>query len=349
MKKDKKQQIQKMLKEVNKLIKNIPDRQIPDILGDGILSDFLQSIVKPKPKSKAKKQNMYDYLLKNKNRLAILAFIRFAIQINYSIKGKVNNGIDVFVSPFHLQWFKDGVVFTQGKEGFKGLIGLYQNKKIKFAVAARDFKKGEDIGPNDFLFIDVEKVKKKLISKTKNINNLDNALKYLKSLLDNKENNEEKYQEFFTKYPWIFGAQYEKVDSHKKLNDENIPDFTGVRIKDKYWDIIEIKQPFLKLFKKGNYFNSSFNDSWNQTEGYLDFVVQNSDYLYREKGMLFDNPQCFLLVGYNLSEKQIKILRTKERRNPSIKILTYNDVLAMGKATRDFFNNLKTEKEITKK
>ena len=101
---------------------------------------------------------------------------------------------------------------------------------------------------------------------------------------------------------------------------------------------------FLSLFKKGNHFNSNFNDAWNQTETYLDFTTQNTDYLYREKHLLFDNPQCFLLVGYNLSTEQIKKLRTKERRNPSIRIITYNDVLTMGKATRDFFNNLRTEK-----
>ena len=338
-----KEEIQKLLKKINTLLKKLPQEEIFSTLGTGIIDDFLKAIAP----LKGKEENIYHYLLKNKQGLSILSLMRLVIQINYSIKAIVNEKIDVFVSPLHYQWFENGVMFMQGKERFAGLIGLYQDGKVKFAIAARDVKKGENMGPNDLLFIDVEKVQKKLTNRTKNISNLDDALKYLKKLLNNKESNEKKYQEFFAEHSWIFGAQYEKVDSHKKLNDENIPDFTGVRIKDKYRDIIEIKQPFLKLFKEGNHFNSNFNDSWNQTEEYLDFAVNDSDYLYR-KGMLFDNPQCFLLVGYNLSEKQIKSLRIKERRNPSIRILTYNDVLAMGKATRDFFNNLKIEKEAKK-
>jgi len=339
-----KEEIQKLLKKINTLLKKLPQEERFSTLRTGIIDDFLKAIAPPK----GKKENIYQYLLKNKQGLTILSLMRLAIQMNYSIKGIVNEKVDVFVSPLHYQWFENGVMYLQGKERFAGLIGLYQDGKVKFAVTARDIKKGENTKPNDFLFIDVEKVQKKLTNTTKNISNLDDALVHLKNFLDNKEDDEEKYQKFFTEHPWIFGAQYEKVDSHKKLNDKNIPDFTGVRIKDKHRDIIEIKQPFLELFKKGNHFNSNFNDSWNQTEEYLDFVVQNSDYLYREKGMLFDNPQCFLLVGYNLSEKQIKSLRTKERRNPSIRILTYNDVLAMGKATRNFFNNLNIEKKAKK-
>lgn len=341
---NKKEEIHKLLKKVNALLKNLPQEERFSTLGTGIIDDLLKAIAPPK----RKEESIYEYLLKNKEGLTILSLMRLAIQMNYSIKGVVNDKIDCFVSPFHYQWFENGVMFTQGKERFTGLISLYQDKKVKFGVAARDVKKGEDMGPNDLLFIDVEEAQKKFAGEKKDINSLYEALEYLKDLLDSKETDEEKYHKYFIDQPWIFGAQYQQVDSHKKLDDEKIPDFTGVRIKDMRRDIIEIKQPFLKLFKKGNNFNSSFNDAWNQIEGYLDFVVQNSDYLYREKGLLFDNPQCFLLVGYNLSDAQIKKLRTKERRNPSIRILTYNDVLAMGKATRDFFNNLKLEKETKK-
>lgn len=339
-----KEEIKELLKKVNALLKELPQEEMFAILGTGIMNDFLEAIAPLKGK-----EDIYQYLLKNKQGLTILALMRLAIHMNYSIKGIVNDKVDVFISPLHYQWFENGIMFMQGKERFEGLIGLYHDGKVQFAVSARDAKKGEDLGPEDFLFIDIEKAQEKLIRNIKGISDLDDALQYLKNLLDNKEDNEEKYQKFFTEHPWIFGAQYEKVDSHKKLNDENIPDFTGVRIKDKHRDVIEIKQPFLDLFKKENQFNSNFNDAWNQIEKYLDFVVQNSDHLYREKRLLFDNPQCFILVGYNLSDEQIKSLHTKERRNPSIRILTYNDVLAMGKATRDFFNNIKLQEEVKKR
>ena len=331
------EEIQKLLKNVNTLLNKLQNEDIIAALGTGILNDFLESIAPRKEKD----EDIYQYLFNNKQGLTILSLMRLAIQVNYSLKGIVNEKTDVFVSPLHYQWFENGVMFTQGEERFNGAIGLYQDGKIKFAIAAREFKKGDDLGPNDFLFIDSEKAQKIFNSSKKDIRNLENELESLRRLLDNKEDKEDKYQKFFTEHSWILGAQFDKIDSHEKLNDENIPDFTGVRIEDKNRDIIEIKQPFLELFKRGAQFNANFNDAWNQIEGYLDFVIQNYDYLRREKGMSFDNPRCFLIIGYNLSAEQLKSFKTKARRNPSIRIYTYNDILAMGKSTIDFFNRLK--------
>jgi len=73
----------------------------------------------------------------------------------------------------------------------------------------------------------------------------------------------------------------------------------------------------------------------------LDFTRQEAEYLRRQKGLFFDNPKCYLLIGYNLSEKQLKEIRRKERLNPAITILTYNDLLSMAKSTVDFIKALK--------
>lgn len=88
--------------------------------------------------------------MKNKQGLRFLTLIRLAIQMNYSIKGIVNGKVDVFVSPFHNQWFENGVMFTQGEKRFEGIIGLYENGIVKFGVASRDVKEGDNMGPNDF-------------------------------------------------------------------------------------------------------------------------------------------------------------------------------------------------------
>lgn len=137
------------------------------------------------------------------------------------------------------------------------------------------------------------------------------------------------------------GAQYARIDSHKTFNDDNIPDFTGVRVRDAARDIIEIKPPFLPLFKENNCFRAEFNNAWDQGERYLDFARNDSDYLKRQKGLFFDNPKCYLIAGYNLNDEQFKELRRKERMNPAITTLTYNDVLAMAHSTVAFVKALK--------
>ncbi len=41
----------------------------------------------------------------------------------------------------------------------------------------------------------------------------------------------------------------------------------------------------------------------------------------------FDNPGCYLIIGYDLSEKQLRKIRTKERLNPTIKVRTYDNLI----------------------
>ena len=198
------------------------------------------------------------------------------------------------------------------------------------------------MGPDDIEFIEPKKMNER--SKEANIpkdtSELDNSLILLESLLKEKENEESKYQDFLIKYPWIIGANYSLIESHKAFNDENIPDFTGVRIKDSKRDIIEIKPPFINLFTKDGSFSSEFNKSWNQVERYLDFARQESDYLERQKDLTFDNPKCILLAGYNLSTEQMKSIRRKEKMNPAINILTYEDLFVMTRSTITFIKSL---------
>ena len=325
--------------EAIKIIKSASDNDIPNLLGDGIFQSLLEAIAPTKTK---KEQTIYDYLLEHKHRLQLLALFRLAIQNNYSLKGKVGE-TDVFVSPEHIQWYEDGVMFLQGEKRFEGLIGLYQNGRVKFGIATRMILGGEKIGPDDLEFIDVEEMgeRSKQPSVPKSFSEIDKAIAELEALLKKGDNDESNYQNYFMKNPWVFGAKYKLIESHKSFNDENIPDFTGVRVRDSARDIIEIKPPFLPLFTQQNQFRSNFNIAWNQAERYLDFARQESDYLKRQKILIFENPKCYLLAGYNLPEKQVKEIRRKERMNPAITIVTYNDLFVMAQSTVNFFKSLK--------
>ena len=314
-----KKRLDTVLKEAIKIIHSSDDAEIPELLGDGIMQSFLGAIVQPKS---AKEQSIYDYLFENKNRLQLLALIRLTINNNYSIKVKE---ADVFVSPEHIQWYKNGVMFLQGGKRFEGSMGLYQGGRVKFGITSRMILGGEKIGPDDIKFVDVEELRErsKQPSVPKNSNKLDKAIADLETLLRGKDNNESKYQNYLIKNPWVLGTDYKQIEPHKPFNDKNIPDFIGVQFRDSACDIIEIKPPFLSLFTKENDFGANFHAAWDQAERYLDFARRDSDYLKREKDLIFENPKCYLLAGYNLTKEQLKKIRRKERMNSSITILTY--------------------------
>jgi len=161
------------------------------------------------------------------------------------------------------------------------------------------------------------------------------ALGRLEGLLGERCEDEAQYQEFLQEHPWILGGAYRLIERHRALDDHNIPDFTGVRHKDGFRDVVEIKQPFLPCFRAGNAFSANFNDAWNQTERYLAFVRNNRDYLRNEKALVFENPRALLILGHGFDEHQRRLLKDKEGMNLAVEVLTYETILSMGRAILD--------------
>jgi hypothetical protein len=149
------QQLSLSIRELSK----ISDRDIPQVFRDGLLDRFLTAIAPLFNAEENSSKSIYKYLLSHKQGVSTLASIRNVITRNYGIQGSLN-GYPVYVSPLDTQWYEDGVMFVQGEEKFTGLFGLYQDRRVKFAVCTRDAKKGENVSPGDFLFIDVEEAAK---------------------------------------------------------------------------------------------------------------------------------------------------------------------------------------------
>jgi hypothetical protein len=157
------------------------------------------------------------------------------------------------------------------------------------------------------------------------------AVNELERLIADRCNDESQYQEFFVRKPWFLGGIHTRIERHEPLDERNVPDFTGIRAADNLRDIFEIKPPFMQCFRQDDGFSAAFNDAWNQAERYLSFARQQRQYL-KDKGLHFENPRCFLLVGHGLTDSQKQALRVKESFNPSITVLTYEQVLAIGRA-----------------
>lgn len=316
-------------------LESLAESERVDLLVDGHLERLISAIAPRVPSG----SNVYAYLLEHKAGLCLLAQLRLTINNAYSVRGKAD-GQDVFISPYPYQWYEDGVMFLQGREPFTGLVGLYEENRIKFAIAARAVSRGEALGPQDFLFVDAEELQRRPSSSLIRQPERYRAIVELEEMLASKVSEECRYQEYLVRYPWVLGAQYKSIESHEVLDDRNVPDFTGVRSWDGARDIIEIKSPFLTLFKADDGLAATFNDAWNQAERYLDICQRESDYLRRQKGLKFDNPRCFLLLGYGLSEGQLKSIRRKERMNPAVRVFTYHDILAVARNTAELFERL---------
>ncbi|VVB91355.1 Uncharacterised protein [uncultured archaeon] len=288
-----------LITELSNTLREISDKELGELFKDGAMDLFFKSILDPSEVSHY--PTIAEFFLAKKYRSSLLAGMINSITNNYSLK-VTKEGKTGFVSPSFVQWFEDGVMLLEGNGPFKGYIALYRNGTLSYAVAARDVGPGEQMGREDFKFIDIEDFRaqlKQMPSETTAM--LDEPVQKLKSLIDISDNDEAKYQKILETYPWVLGAQYRNIQRHPKLDEKNIPDFTGVRVHDGFRDIIEIKPPFMKVFREDGNFTSDFNDAWNQAERYLNFAREEKDYLQR-KGMRFDNPKCFLVLGWDISK-----------------------------------------------
>jgi hypothetical protein len=330
----------RLIDELTRIIRELSDAEVAELLGNGPLDTLIRSILDPADARQY--PSIAEFLLAKKNRGALLALARYAITRNYAFKPSGVSG-EAYVSPHFTQWFSDGVVFLEGREPFTGLIGLYRNGEIRYAVAARDARGGEQLGPADLRFMSVEDWKANLKSiPPEQITELERPLNELRELLERGEVEESNYQELIQKYPWILGAEYGEIQDHRKLDDRNIPDFTGVRVRDKYRDMIEIKSPYITVSRKDGELSSEFNDAWNQAERYVNFVREDSDYL-RHKGLNFDLPRCFLIAGYRVPPETLAKIRGKEKLNPTITFLTYEDLEAYVRNTIQFVKKLRSQ------
>lgn len=277
--------------------------------------------------------NTAEFLLDNKCRASFMASLHLSLTLSYAIRHDRPNDEPVFVSPSHNQWFDDGVMFTEGLVPFAGAIGVYRNGQLSYAIARRDAVKGEQLGPDDFEFIGLEDVRRLDSESNIDPDELKRAEPELLKLLSRSCPDEAEYQMFLERHPWVLGAQHEKFTRHDRLGEADIPDFTAVRTRDRARDIFELKQPFLQLFRQDGSFRSEFLQAWDQAERYLDFAQTNADYIQRVKGLRFDAPRCYLIIGYRLNRSQLTSVRRKQRSNSAIEILTYDDLVAQLRGT----------------
>jgi len=337
---EKLKQATKLVQEASCELSNLTGEEISEIISNGFLTDLLFSFLSPS--NDEPKESLFEYLIQNRKHLQFAPIIykelirRCTFEIN-------NAGFTTIISPSHMQWVENGFMYLEGFTPFSGGIrACFPDETIKIVTARRHICPGEKITHNDIKFLPIESANHVARTVPSNlITDLDAPIHQLKDLLAKQIENESEYQSLISKFPWILGAQYLSVHSHKILDDGNIPDFTALRVKDLASDIFEIKQPFLKCFRKNGSLSSEFLSAWQQLLRYIDFAEQESSYLNRQKSIKFNNPKGYLIIGYNLNQKERLEIQRLERQHKNIQILTYDDLLSYSENTVSWVRKLR--------
>lgn len=159
------------------------------------------------------------------------------------------------------------------------------------------------------------------------LEHMTSGLDRLRGLLSARNTEEAQYQELLQEHPWMLGGTYSEVRRHPRLDDQWIPDFVAKRCYDQRHDLVELKHPFLGLFRRDGSLGSGFNNAWNQAENYLGFAVREHAYLRDEKSIFIENPRCILLAGCGLTPAERRRIHEKESLSVSITVITFDELL----------------------
>ncbi|MEJ7600232.1 MAG: Shedu anti-phage system protein SduA domain-containing protein [Kofleriaceae bacterium] len=321
------------------ILRRLPDEDFRGFLDEVMIGQLLRSL--QDPAEVREHQSFAAFFSARKDRLAFVERLRVAIHNSYAFEAKAKDDKTLYLSVSGPQWFEDGVMHCEGDKPHEGFMLLHQGGTIKAAVIARDAKKGDALGRDDFHFIPIDEAQARQKAIPANqVANIEQPLRDLQALLARGENDESKYQELFERYPWILGAEYSQAFRHERLDDRSIPDFLGKRARDGRHDIIEIKRPFEELSRQDGSPNATCMDAMAQCERYLDFARTQAPYC-ASRNLHFDAPRCTLIAGYDVDPTIQDEFRRKQRVTPGLHILTYNDLVRYVSETIELVKGLR--------
>ena len=194
-------------------------------------------------------------------------------------------------------------------------------------IGPRKFDIEQALAQQELLLLGLPSISPDILQAKSKADHMAGGIQRLKMLLEQKIEDEAQYQELLNQHPWMLLGNYSAPMRHTKMDDATIPDFTGTRSYDQCHDIIELKHPFLTIFKKDRTLSAEFNDAWNQAERYVDLAIRQRAYLFDRKNLRFENPRCLLIIGHKLTEEGLHTIRSKESLNRHITVLNYDQLL----------------------
>ena len=170
--------------------------------------------------------------------------------------------------------------------------------------------------------------------------------------------NEKEIQEWLFEHPWIFGPTYLEVSKEELNRSGDRIDFLLQRY-DTFYDIIELKLPSCKLFlgesendgqkdiSREYRMSAEVKDAISQVIGYLETYEIDKTNILWEKGKSIHKPKGVIVIGRLKNNKRaLKSLNSYLR---DVEILTYDDVLEIGKNFIKLIENRNKSKNIKRR
>jgi hypothetical protein len=169
------------------------------------------------------------------------------------------------------------------------------------------------------------------------------AYEELSHLVSTSSTSESALQKVLESNPWLFGSEYSELLKKRKWTRDNQLDFMLRRTVDNYLEIVEIKTPFsdpLMVYDKSHdayYPSSKLSTVIGQVMRYIAEVERQHDYI-----LALDNADTLkirarIIVGRDGNQDQQQALRNLNAHLHRIEILTFDQLLRMGKRTLDLF------------
>ncbi|MBT4502305.1 MAG: DUF4263 domain-containing protein [Gemmatimonadetes bacterium] len=275
--------------------------------------------------------------------LSAIAFVnelqlRASVQVNRSVRAgepiQVQDITDIAAVDLGVPVPDDSAIVFVRSHGWRRSL-FYDFDTISPEATSRDFDLKSVLAKQMLLLLGLPVGGTQETGQVTRVEHMEQAIATLEKLLADACEIEAQYQELLAQHPWMLGRPYSEVVRHQPLDDSAIPDLTAIRCYDGCHDIIELKQPFLPLFKASGQFAAPFNDAWNQVESYLQFTLRNRGYLLQEKGLRFENPSSILICGHSLQESELATIRQKESISRAVSVLTYDHLLKTARHVLD--------------
>jgi len=159
-------------------------------------------------------------------------------------------------------------------------------------------------------------------------------------------------QDWLYDHLWIFGPHYIEASKQDISRDNDRIDFL-LRRYDAFYDVVELKLPSCKLFdgdadlltspSRENPISSDVKNAISQVIKYLEeYELDKTNRFYADR-QLVHKPKAIIVIGRR-DEKMQTALRTLNHYFHGIEILTYDDMLDIGKALITMFEKSRLPK-----
>lgn len=162
----------------------------------------------------------------------------------------------------------------------------------------------------------------------------DSAIKISKDVISGlekivqEEHGEEVYQKYIENNPVLLDPLASKLIDKHKLGDDYITDFVVKTLKGEYL-LVEIEKPQDNIFTGSGNFSHKFSHALGQVLDFIEWVESNIAYAEKKLPGI-SSPQGLLIMDRrdNISDKLQKKLQRFNKNSNSVKVLTYDDVIA---------------------